>query len=146
MTYTEIQQNLFDAPADYALAHCISADFALGAGIARQFQSRFGTRDELKERCHDYKFIDGDCLGTGTRDTRAVFNLVTKAHFWEKPTYKSLEEALITMRFIAYISGYNKIAMPKIGCGLDGLKWSKVKTIIHRVFETSDVDILICYI
>lgn len=35
MTLTEIQGNLFDAPRGWALVHCISADFALGAGIAK---------------------------------------------------------------------------------------------------------------
>ena len=35
MIYKEEKMNLFEAPEDYALVHCISADFALGAGIAK---------------------------------------------------------------------------------------------------------------
>ena len=38
------------------------------------------------------------------------------------------------------------IAMPKIGCGLDKLEWSKVKAIIEEVFAGTDIEILICYL
>ena len=37
-----------------------------------------------------------------------------------------------------------KLAMPKIGSGLDRLDWEKVKEIIQDVFDDSDIEILIC--
>lgn len=37
-----------------------------------------------------------------------------------------------------------KLAMPRIGCGLDKLEWSKVKAIIEEVFADTDVEILVC--
>ena len=40
----------------------------------------------------------------------------------------------------------NKIAMPKIGCGLDRLNWDNVYEIIKDVFKDTDVEILICEI
>lgn len=144
ITYSEEKRDLFEVPEDYALVHCISADFALGAGIAKEFQKRYKTKDELKERLPNYHWHGGDCLGTGSRNTRAVFNLVTKDKYWYKPHYKDLEDALNELREVAELSGYNKLAMPKIGCGLDGLKWEKVKPIIQQVFEWSNVEILIC--
>lgn len=144
MKYIEVTQDLFKAPPDYALVHCISADFALGAGIAVQFQKRYNTRNELRSRCPNYKFHGGDCIGTGSQGTRVVFNLITKKRSWQKPTYKDLEDALYELLEVANLSGYKKLAMPKIGCGLDGLKWEKVRSIIHSVFEWSDVEIMVC--
>ena len=41
MKYREIKGNLFDMPREYSLAHCISLDCALGAGIAKEFQNRY---------------------------------------------------------------------------------------------------------
>lgn len=41
MTIKEEKRDLFTMPSDYALTHCISADFALGAGIAKEFNKRF---------------------------------------------------------------------------------------------------------
>ena len=42
--------------------------------------------------------------------------------------------------------GATKLAMPKIGCGLDKLSWSQVYDIICEVFEDMDIDIVICEI
>lgn len=36
MIIKEVKKDLFTVPKDYVLAHCISADFALGAGIANK--------------------------------------------------------------------------------------------------------------
>ena len=37
MIYNEIKEDLFKNKNEYYLAHCISKDFALGAGIAKDF-------------------------------------------------------------------------------------------------------------
>jgi O-acetyl-ADP-ribose deacetylase (regulator of RNase III) len=37
----------------------------------------------------------------------------------------------------------NHLAMPRIGCGLDGLEWDKVKLIIQRVFKQTECEITI---
>lgn len=42
--------DLFSCPADDALAHCISEDCRMGAGIAVMFKQRFGGVSELKEQ------------------------------------------------------------------------------------------------
>lgn len=36
--FREIKGNLFTAPSDYALAHCVTTNFSMGAGIAREFR------------------------------------------------------------------------------------------------------------
>ena len=36
--------------------------------------------------------------------------------------------------------------MPRIGCGIDGLCWSKVKKIIKSVFENSNISISVYYL
>lgn len=41
--------NLFDCPKEYYLVHCISGDYALGAGIAKEFNRRYDMRIKLKE-------------------------------------------------------------------------------------------------
>ena len=38
------------------------------------------------------------------------------------------------------------IAMPRIGCGLDRLKWSQVRSLIEEEFkEVENLDIIVCY-
>lgn len=73
MRLTEVEKDLFSVDPQYSLVHCVSADFALGAGIAKQFDTRFNMRYELFEKYGSYHFTGGKCLKIGS-----VFNLVTK--------------------------------------------------------------------
>jgi len=138
MTYEEITGDLFSAPEKYYLAHCISNDFALGAGIAVQFNKRFNMRNRLKTMKNkpDFSDMNGYCILCDK-----VFNLVTKDKYWQKPTYGTLTKALLGMKTMAGERNITNIAMPMIGCGLDGLEWDKVSQIIQKVFEDTEVNI-----
>lgn len=73
MRYNEIKCDLFSLGPEYYLAHCISADFALGAGIAVQFNRRFDLHKKLKAEYPRYaNYWNG---GTCLLEDR-VFNLV----------------------------------------------------------------------
>lgn len=139
MTITTIQRDLFTMPHGYWLAHCISSDFALGAGIARTFNSVYNMRSKLFKEYPDYKYRGGDVLPIDN-----VFNLVTKDKAREKPTYDSVRDALVMMREYMEFFGVTKLAMPTLGCGLDRLQWDKVKSIIEDVFADTNVDIVVC--
>ena len=140
MVIKEERMDLFTVPQGYYLAHCISADFALGAGIAKQFVDVYNMRDKLKAAYSDDAMV-GEALLVDN-----VFNLVTKARAFQKPTYESLEEALIDMKLQIVELMITKLAIPMIGCGLDKLDWSKVRSIIEAIFEDVDIEILVCYL
>lgn len=138
MKITEIQKDLFEVGDNYHLAHCISSDYALGAGIAVVFNKKYDMRRKL--------FLRGtgkspDCIQIGN-----VFNLVTKNKCWQKPTYEDLKVSLIKMRDTILLKDIAHLAMPRIGSGLDRLEWSKVKEIIEDVFQDVEIEILICYL
>ncbi|MCM1578044.1 MAG: macro domain-containing protein [Ruminococcus sp.] len=135
-----IKGNLFEAGEDYYLAHCISADFALGAGIAKEFDRRFDMRGRLRR---DYEGIDRESLVGKALMVGRVFNLVSKERYYMKPSYKSLRSCLTDMKRITEENCIEKIAMPKIGCGLDRLNWEKVEETVRDVFEGSKGEILV---
>ena len=141
MTITIEKRDLFTVPQGYYLAHCISADFALGAGIAKTFDEVYNMRFKLFREYDMYDYEGGDALLIDN-----TFNLVTKPKCYYKPTYDSLREALVEMREQMEMLSVTKLAMPKIGCGLDRLSWPNVYDIICEVFEDTDVEILICEI
>jgi hypothetical protein len=136
MVLIEKKMNLFEVDEKYYLAHCISSDYAFGAGIAVEFAKRFKLKQNLKIKGTG---IYPDCIQVGK-----VFNLVTKNKYWNKPTYKSLEESLILMKDIICERDVKYLAIPKIGCGLDRLSWGKVREIIQEVFKDIDIEILVC--
>ncbi|MBR2981084.1 MAG: macro domain-containing protein [Odoribacter sp.] len=143
MIYNEVQKDLFTAPQGYYLAHCISGDYALGAGIAKTFDQVYNMRFKLHR---DYAIPDGQKSANVGRALLVdnVFNLVTKERCFHKPTYDSLYEALADMEEQCRNFDIKKIAMPLIGCGLDRLDWEKVKDVIEDVFGETDIEILVC--
>jgi hypothetical protein len=150
MKLIEEKGNLFDLEDTHYLVHCVSADFALGQGIAKEFVKRKQMRVYLEG------YINMSTISPTEYDIiqrvypciliNKVFNLVTKQRYWHKPTYESLTRALVSMRSIVSQGTIKKIAMPRIGCGLDRLNWSKVKSIIEDVFDNVDCEIIVRYL
>ena len=134
MKYTEVKQDLFKVDRSWYLAHCISADAKMGAGIAVQFKKRFNLNQLYQMELY---------VGQAVLIDR-VFNLITKPLYWQKPTYDTLKTSLIEMRHIALRYDIEKIAMPAIGAGLDRLNWNKNREIIKDVFKDTDIEILVC--
>jgi O-acetyl-ADP-ribose deacetylase (regulator of RNase III) len=50
------------------------------------------------------------------------------------------------MRELCLDNHINKVAMPRIACGLDKCNFDDVRKIIKEVFEDTDVEILVCYL
>lgn len=143
MNFKEETRDLFTVPQGYYLAHCISGDYSLGAGIAAQFVDVYNMRYKLHR---NYPIPDGEKFANVGEALLIdnVFNLVTKDRVYHKPTYDTLIETLKDMKEQCENLDINKIAMPRIGCGLDGLSWDTVEEIIKEVFEDTDMEILIC--
>lgn len=142
MEFIEKTGDLFTAPQGFYLAHCISGDYALGAGIAKQFDSVYNMRFKLHR---DYPIETGkkyDYVGE-TLLVDNVFNLVTKARSFHKPTHDTLYDALVDMRDQCEALGVLRLAMPKIGCGLDKMDWEEVSDMIQDVFCDTDIEIVV---
>ncbi|XP_051736701.1 ADP-ribose glycohydrolase OARD1 [Ctenopharyngodon idella] len=130
--------DLFTCPPTDALAHCISEDCRMGAGIAVLFKKKFRGVEELQAQ----KKQPGQCAVLKSYD-RFVYYLVTKKKYNQKPTYDNLKNSLVSMREHCLANGVNSISMPRIGCGLDKLKWGKVSSIITEVFQDTKISITV---
>jgi len=137
MKIVEEHKDLFTVRGDWHYAHCIATDLGMGAGIAVPMQKKFRLRAKLRGQ-HE-SLSSPTCVLTGR-----VFNLITKTRSSGKPDYGSMEGALTKLRELVVAGDVKRIAMPKIGCGLDRLSWGRVKLLMERVFEDVDVEILVC--
>lgn len=154
MKYIETKKDIFTMTTeDYSIVHCISADFAFGAGIAKKIDNMFNIKQKLNKNLPNFinelwahKNKDGVCVMTYINTKYPIFHLVTKTRYWNKPSYEAIRDSLESLKSILSILEINKIAMPKIGCGLDGLKWYKVSEIIRDVFKETDIEIVVCYL
>lgn len=143
MMFTEEKGDLFAAEilSNYVLCHCISSDFALGAGIAKAF-AQMGVKKRLCELYPNEWQGRGYCLMTETNGV-VVGNLVTKERYFHKPTLETLKQSLEDLRAKAVEMKLRSLAMPKIGCGLDKLNWENVRAVIKEVLADTDIDILV---
>lgn len=142
MIFKEINGDLFESDEKYTLVHCISADCAMGAGIAKTFDDRMPKMKKLLKRTIRENNMQGyfAILYQGERN---VINLITKERYWHKPTYSSLKASLLNTKKIAIRNNIKYLAMPVIGCGLDRLQWSKVSVMIKEVFADTDIEIVV---
>lgn len=156
MQYREEHRDLFGVNYEgiqepYCLAHCISADFGMAGGIVLEFNRRWDMKNRLRQKYHNqeqnFKTAQGllfpeEVHYNGVNTT--VYNMVTKATLGHLPTYTSLENCLKLVKDHMVTQGYYRLAIPKIGCGIDRLDWKRVSHIIQRVFEDTDIEILVC--
>ena len=74
-----------------------------------------------------------------------VFNLITKKMVYDKPTYDTITSSIRKMKEYAVRNTITKIALPAIGCGIDGLQWNKVSEILKKEFSDTNISLLICF-
>lgn len=112
-----------------SLCHCVSKDLRMGKGIATVFKKKFAGLSDLKRQ----KLEVGD-VGILERGSRYIFYLVTKTVFYNKPTYETMRQCLSSLRreIEKLTEEEFSLAMPMIGCGLDGLEWEEVSEIIKE--------------
>ena len=123
-----------------SLAHCVSQDLKMFLGIAITFRKNFGRVNQLEKQCKKVGQV-----AILKVDGRFIYNLITKEKYNGKPTYDTLKQSLIKMKEHMVSKSVKEVSMPKIGCGLDLLKWELVKPIIEDVFQDSKIKITIFY-
>lgn len=164
MIYTEIKGDLFQhfqkignntfiLPADrnIAYAHCIANDGNYGAGIAPIFISKIFQSDTFVKRFLKENPWKGHgwslCFNRLNGDHYLLeVELITKEFTYGKPTYETITEALKHLRFECGQYDISILRIPKIGCGLDGLDWNIVSSIIKNIFKDSFIDIEVYYL
>lgn len=134
--------------------HCISADLAMGAGIAVPFNDKFKIREQLDSVFEQGIISPDDIKSPNCIRTGRVLNLITKQRYWMKPSYADMTQSLFESRHIidrimmagrAVDPEFNiHIVLPTIGCGLDKLKWNRVQQIIMDTFMGYPVEFHVC--
>lgn len=128
-TMTDEVGELFDVPAYYYIAHCIPADLSFGGATAKVINEFWDMKHTLEEYYEGIELEPGDCLFE-----RNIFNLIVSPRKYTKGTYEALQVAVQKMAKMCYNENVRYLAMPRIGCGSNGLSWSDVQAIITKAF------------
>ena len=150
MKIIEIKKDLFKEKIkkNDVLVHCVSADFKMGAGIAKEFKKNFSIFENQKEKIINEYSKNKNGVLILKNNIFFIANLVTKDKYWQKPTYESLEFSILNMKKILENNNVkiNRLLMPKIGCGLDKLNWSQVKSLLYKIFQDSNFNIYVFFL
>ncbi|XP_075161104.1 terminal ADP-ribose protein glycohydrolase 2 [Haematobia irritans] len=119
-----------------SVVHTISADFAMCSGIGLQFNCK---NNRVTEQLRQDKHTGN--VAVLKDQNRYVYNLVTKERSHERGTYVALFYALIATRDHMRKHNVTKLAIPRLGCGIDRLDWFRVKDMLEMVFAEDDVEI-----
>ena len=124
------------------IAHCVSSDFQMSAGIAQQI------RDAYPALQATLKSIGTPQVGASVSmhipsQNKSIFIFVTKSQYFKKPSIYDLTRSLRCMKKQLIEQGIKQIALPKIGCGLGKLQEQSVFNIIYDIFRRSDIKVFI---
>ncbi|CAG7826786.1 unnamed protein product [Allacma fusca] len=146
-TLEEIEEDLLVCFPEYALAHCVSADFEMSAGVAKQITRKFGSKDDLKGRgASVWEIVEIKKTGklSGKKVENYVLYMVTKERYNHKPTERDF---LITLKNLVVKCkelNIGKLAIPRLGCGRDKLNWDLVRHSIIEFFKKSHITVRVC--
>jgi hypothetical protein len=124
--------DLFAADDKTALAHCVSVDLKMNAGIAAVFKQKFAHIEQLMK----LKPQVGKCYYLDD-NLRKIFYLVTKLKYYDKPRYNDLKTCLQNLKECCDQLNVKKLTIPKFECGLDKLDLQKVSTLIDKTFKNA---------
>jgi len=139
--------NLLDAPVE-ALVNTVNTVGVMGKGIALQFKEAFpaNLKTYLKT-CKDGLLQPGKLLVVREETfdgEKIIINFPTKTEWYKKSSYEYIESGLKDLAKVIRGEQIKSIAIPPLGCGNGGLRWSKVKTLMEKYLSSlSDVEIII---
>lgn len=119
-----------------AIGHGVNIRGVMGSGIAPLVRAHFpAVFPPYKAACDRGELEPGDMLPVEVEKDKWVFNLASQDNTGRNARYEWVEESLIRSFDYCLDNGISGFAIPRIGAGIGGLQWAKVKEIIIDVAE-----------
>lgn len=152
MTFEIVKGDLFDPSHNFdALAQGVNTKGKMGAGIAVPFREKWPDMfTEYAALCEAFTDILPGLLHTWTNPLwsaedpiQAVFNLFSQDFPGKNGSYELLAKSTLLMRMEAEVSGYDRVGLPWIGCGIAGLEKHNVQHFFERILGPSSVEFVL---
>lgn len=142
----ETDGNLLDSPAE-ALVNTVNTVGVAGKGIALQFRQAYPGNFRAYERAaKNGDVVPGRMFVWSTGQLQLphyIINFPTKRHWRGNSRLSDIISGLQDL--VGVIAEYQikSIAVPPLGCGNGGLKWSDVRPLIVDALKDLDVEVLL---
>lgn len=141
-----------EAPQPF-IAHGVNCQNKMGSGVAKALYSKWHGVKSLYHLLCDHQKANGvqpfEMLGwvqEVTCHNKTIYNCFTQENYgYDGKLYLDYEALRTCFRDLVMNPPNGDLAIPKIGCGLAGGDWEKVKQIINE--ETADIiDVYVYYL
>jgi O-acetyl-ADP-ribose deacetylase (regulator of RNase III) len=139
--------NLLEANVQ-ALVNAVNTVGVMGKGIALQFRIAFPRNYELyRAACGKRDIVPGRMFVVPTNrpnNPKFIVNFPTKRHWKDQSRIHDIDAGLNDLVDVLAEKSIRSIAIPPLGCGNGGLKWSDVRPrIVRALGQLPDVEVLL---
>lgn len=141
------QGDLLHAP-EQAITNAVNTVGVMGKGLALQFKQRFPENFRAyAAACQMGEVKVGQMFVTRREPPegpRWIINFPTKQDWRHPSRLEWVESGLHDLRRVLLAEGIRSVALPKLGCGLGGLDWNKVRPLIDTILgDLEDVEVVV---
>ena len=138
--------SLLDSDAD-ALVNTVNTVGVMGKGVALQFRQAFpGNYKAYRAACNRGDVQLGRMFvfrRTAEQPPRFIVNFPTKRHWRSRSRLMDIERGLNDLVCVIRDLGIKSIAVPALGCGNGGLRWSDVCPLIESALGDLDIPVAV---
>lgn len=138
-----VKGDMFADDSIRAYAHGCNSAGTMNAGISVAFKKRWPRMfDEYTQRCQDKRFELGEVFVWSEGD-ELVYNLAIQENWKKRPKLAALKRALTKAIELASHAGVERIALPRLGAGVGGLDWPRVRKLLTELGEETDIELVV---
>lgn len=134
MAFAEIKGSLFDAPEGVVIGHGCNMKGFMGSGIARAFKELYPPMyTYYKDFCScGAASLGGVCFWQDENgDRRTIANIFSQDEMGPNADFQAIFNGVY--RSLRFVGKDGTLAIPRIGCGIGGLDWEKVKPMLQSL-------------
>ena len=139
--------SIFDHLSNVALVNPVNCKGVMGKGLAKEFKQRWPSMFKDYLDVCELGLSPGEFVvhyPSHNAPDPTIICFPTKIHWRDKSQYVYIHAGLDALsNYLAKSADINKVAFPKLGCGLGGLAWPEVRTLMVEHLGPLDVT---CYI
>ena len=129
-----------DITLEPSFANPVNVVGVMGRGLAHTVAQRWpGCVTSYKKACRERTLRPGTVLAWRKADGW-IFQTPTKRHWSQPSTYELVEASMKALVAEAERLGVARVGIPRLGCGLGGLKWPHVRQMITAAANQSPVE------
>jgi len=131
MNIQEVSSNILTSQAQ-AIVNPVNTQGVMGKGLALEVKKRYPWAFLSYRQAYDRGELKTGVVHAVTQDGFTVFNLPTKTK-WRLPSQlEYVETGLQSLAAVLNASCITSVAVPALGCGNGGLRWSDVRPLILK--------------